>query len=62
MPKASNPRSRSLPPDPSRPDLLSTMMRQIVIDVLKDPLQYPDEMNAHIASFASLNPIQSTSA
>lgn len=38
------------------------MMRQIVIDVLKDPLQYPDEMNAHIASFASLNPIQSTSA
>lgn len=56
------PWGKSLPPDPSRPDQLSEAIRQQIVQFLRDPLNYPDELNQHIASYGSLNAIQSVTA
>ena len=57
------PRPRgNTPPDPSRPDRLKDDVKSAVLEVLRDPLLYPDEMVTWLASFVSLNSIQSTTA
>lgn len=42
-------------PDPSQPSQLDAKIRQIVYDVLSDPLSYPPTMTNWIQTFVSLN-------
>lgn len=62
MPSPNVNTAQSAPPDPSRPDPLNERIRSSVLQVLKDPLQWPDEMTTYLASFVALNAIQSTSS
>jgi hypothetical protein len=47
-------------PDPSQPNAMDARIRQIVFDILKDPISFPDEMTNWLTTFVSLNPGDST--
>jgi hypothetical protein len=42
-------------PDPSQPDQFEAKVRQIVYQILNDPLSYPDGMTNWLSTFISLN-------
>lgn len=42
------------PPDPSVPDRFEERMKQLILDTLRDPLSYPDEMTNWLTTYISL--------
>lgn len=45
-------------PDPSMPNQMDARIRQIVYDILNDPLSYPPGMTNWLTTFVGLNSAQ----